>query len=144
MTNKTGIRAAALALYQPPFKFTAGYVFDAGGKMVADDGKDDDAQLPLIAARIRGWGRIQYLDNPRGRAAALQDEVGAIVCEALNAYWASVCATCNGIGMVGGPSYYQPSAASARHACIAWRLLRQANHRRAIHGANRNALLRPA
>lgn len=80
------IRRAAMSLFSAPFKFQAGYVFDASSHMVADDGHIDE-QINIIAARIRGWGRIGYMDNPEGRAAALQDEVGAIVVDALNAYW---------------------------------------------------------
>jgi hypothetical protein len=82
------IREVALELYTPPFSFRHGYVFDSKGHMVADQ-DDVDAMRESIAARIRGWGRIQYMDNPMGRAAALQDEVGQIVVEALNAFWAA-------------------------------------------------------
>ena len=70
----TDIRQAALGLYNPPFCHTSGLIVDANNRTVTD--------LPI--ARIRGWGRIQYLDNPR----ELQDEVGLIVAEALNLYWA--------------------------------------------------------
>lgn len=82
------IREVALELYTPPFRFRNGYVFDSKGHMVADQ-DDVDAMRESIAARIRGWGRIQYMDNPKGRAAALQDEVGKILAEALNAFWAA-------------------------------------------------------
>lgn len=82
------IRQAALDLYKPPFKYIGGYIFDQGHKMVADNGEIDEMR-ELFAARIRGWGRIQYLDNPKGRAEALQDEVGKIVAEALTAFWAA-------------------------------------------------------
>ena len=82
------IRKAALNLYVPPFRHDRGYIWDANNEMVSDDGCGGEMR-GLIASRIRGWGRIQYLDNPKGRAAALQDEVGNIVAEALNAYWAA-------------------------------------------------------
>lgn len=82
------IRQAALDLYKPPFVYEHGYIFDSEHQMVADNG-DIDEMRDLLVARIRGWGRIQYMDNPPGRAAALQDEVGQIVVEALNAFWAA-------------------------------------------------------
>lgn len=80
------IRKAALELYTPPFRHEHGYIRDANGQVVADDAGSE--AVGLIASRIRGWGRIQYLDNPKGRAAALQDETAEILVEALNAYWA--------------------------------------------------------
>ena len=78
-------RAAALALYRPPFKFRGGYIHDAGGHMVADqDGFGEGSKVfDSIAARVRGWGRIGYMPDPE----ALQDEVGAIIADALTAYW---------------------------------------------------------
>ena len=82
------IRKAALDLYTPPFRHQHGYIFDANDQMVSDNGEPGELK-GLIAARIRGWGRISYMDNPEGRAAALQDEVGLIVADALNAYWAA-------------------------------------------------------
>lgn len=80
-------RAAALALYRPPFKFRMGYIHDAGGHMVADqDGFGEGSKVfDSIAARVRGWGRIGYLPD----AEALQDEVGAVIADALTAYWAA-------------------------------------------------------
>lgn len=78
MTDKA-LRQRALDLYKPPFKFKCGYIFDASGEMVADD----DSVPEHVAARIRGWGRIQYLPSP----GDLQDEVGQMVAEALTAYW---------------------------------------------------------
>jgi hypothetical protein len=76
-------RAAALALYEPPFKFMHGYIYDAKGRMVADQDGFEGGVEAHIAARVRGWGRIGYLPD----AAALQDEVGAILAEALTAFW---------------------------------------------------------
>lgn len=83
----TPIRLAALELYTPPFRHEYGYIRDANNQMVADDAGSEASGL--IASRIRGWGRIQYLDKPEQRAAALQDEVAEVVAEALNAYWAA-------------------------------------------------------
>lgn len=74
-------RAAALALYSPPFKFFRGYIYDSTDKMVSDDNE----VTSHIAQRVRGWGKIGYLPN----AAELQDEVGCVIAEALTAYWAS-------------------------------------------------------
>lgn len=48
MTNE--LRAAALALYKPPFRYECGYIWDANNEMVADDDRD------AFVARIRGWG----------------------------------------------------------------------------------------
>lgn len=79
------IRQAALDLYVPPFRLDHGYIRDSNGQVVADDGSG--TAVGTIATRIRGWGRIQYMDKPEQRAEALQDEVGHIVVEALNAYW---------------------------------------------------------
>ena len=83
----TDIRKAALDLYMPPFRHEHGYIRDANHQMVADDALSEGSGL--IASRIRGWGRIQYLDKPEQRAAALQDEVAEMVAEALNTYWAA-------------------------------------------------------
>lgn len=83
----TDIRRAALDLYTPPFRHEYGFIRDANNEIVADDASSE--ATGLIAARIRGWGRIQYMDNPKGRANALQDEMAEIVAEALNAYWAA-------------------------------------------------------
>ena len=83
----TDIRKAALDLYMPPFRHEHGYIRDANHQMVADDARSEGSGL--IASRIRGWGRIQYLDKPEQRAAALQDEVAEMVAEALNTYWAA-------------------------------------------------------
>lgn len=72
-------RAAALALYQPPFQYHHGYIFDSNGQMVSDS----DSVPQHVAQRVRGWGRIGYMPN----AAALQDEVGRVIAEALTAFW---------------------------------------------------------
>lgn len=73
------LREIAIALYKPPFKFDCGYIWDAGGQMVADNNLDKDEQI----LRVRGWGRISYLEN----AEALQDEVGEVIAIALSDYW---------------------------------------------------------
>lgn len=78
--NPPTLRQAALSLYTPPFRFEHGYIFDSLGHMVADD----DGVPEHVAQRIRGWGRIGYFP----KAAALQDELGAAVVEALNEFWA--------------------------------------------------------
>lgn len=80
------IRKVAFDLYTPPFRAEHGYIRDANDQIVADDGAAGE-MAGLIASRIRGWGRIQYMDNPKGRAEKLQDEVSNIVADALNAYW---------------------------------------------------------
>lgn len=73
------LRARAISLYKPPFKFDFGYIWDAGGQMVADQNLNEDGQI----LRVRGWGRISYLENPE----ALQDEVGEVIALALSNYW---------------------------------------------------------
>jgi hypothetical protein len=72
-------RKAAMAIYTPPFRFERGYVFDSRGHMVSDiDGVEN-----AVAARVRGWGRISYMPTPED----LQDEIGAMMADALNAYY---------------------------------------------------------
>lgn len=80
------LREDALALYTPPFKFLHGYVFDSSNHMVADQGgiSRDNTVEGAVALQIRGWGRIGYMPN----ASQLQDEIGTIVVDALNAYYA--------------------------------------------------------
>lgn len=73
------LTAKALALYKPPFKFMYGYIHDADGRVVADNNVDADNQV----LRVRGWGRISYMEN----AEALQDEVGEVIAIALTEYW---------------------------------------------------------
>lgn len=71
------LRKRVLALYKPPFSYHCGYIHDGEGNMVSD--------LPTgtIATRVRGWGRIGYMENP----GELQDMVGEMIAEALNQYW---------------------------------------------------------
>lgn len=79
--NESLIRQRARGLYVPPFKFECGYIFDANGKMVAD--QDDGGRAQDSPLRIRGWGRIGQLDD----AEALQDEVGHLIAELLTRHW---------------------------------------------------------
>lgn len=79
-------REVALALYKAPFKFTHGYIFDAEGRMFADQdggfGLDGKVETHIIA-RVRGWGRISYMKD----AEQLQDEVGEVIAQALTEFW---------------------------------------------------------
>lgn len=72
------MRTAALALYKGPFRYSRGYIYDAGGEMVLDDGGVEDRIV-----RVRGWGRISYLPTPE----LLQDAVGVLIAEALTKFW---------------------------------------------------------
>ena len=67
------LKKLAIELYKPPFRHIHGYIYDADSCMVADDS----------ALRVRGWGRIQYMDD----AEALQDAAGELIAEALTEYW---------------------------------------------------------
>lgn len=77
----TALRAAAFGLYQPPFRFENGWIWDANNNHFSDDGGPGhyDARM----ARVRGWGRLQKLPD----AERLQDEVGRMIAEALTAFW---------------------------------------------------------
>ena len=79
--HESGIMADAMAIYKPPFFFRAGYIFDDEGNIFADMGSEDDRQARI--ARIRGWGRISYMDKPE----ELQDAVGKQMAIALTEYW---------------------------------------------------------
>jgi hypothetical protein len=70
-------REQAFALYTPPFRYERGYIWDAKQKMVSDDGGVDAVH------RVRGWGYISKHENPE----QLQDEIGAMIAEALNEFW---------------------------------------------------------
>lgn len=78
------LRQAAFNLYEPPFKFFNGYIFDASDRMVADQGAIG-RMSGMIAMQIRGWGRIQY--DKENDPAELQDEVGKLCALALTHYW---------------------------------------------------------
>ncbi len=71
------IEQQALALYEAPFRYHRGYIWDAKNNMVADDDAQD------VALRVRGWGRISYLPD----AEKLQDTVGELIAKALTEYW---------------------------------------------------------
>lgn len=77
--TSTDLRNKSIGLYTPPFRFEHGYIWDAKGQMVADNHVDgEDAVL-----RVRGWGRICYMENPE----ALQDEVGNVIALAMTEFW---------------------------------------------------------
>lgn len=67
-------KGKALKLYKPPLRYDFGYIWDSNNEMVADDGG---------MARVRGWGRISYMND----GEALQDKVGELIAEALTEYW---------------------------------------------------------
>lgn len=91
----TEISRRAFALYKPPFRYDGhGYVWDANGEMVLDqvaEGGGPDGPPPpttMVSTlgatlRIRGWGRIGYLEHP----VQLQDAVGELVARALTELW---------------------------------------------------------
>lgn len=88
-------REAAKAVYTPPFKYEHGYIFDSQRLMVADNGPicDGTSVEGAVASRVRGWGRLGYLPN----GAELQDEIGQMMADALNALYkppAPDCRTC--------------------------------------------------
>ena len=82
-----------LSLYKPPFRYDrrGGYIWDADGKMLADNYDPDDAidvsQKIEPALRIRGWGYIQYLKHNNLTPAQIQDGLGEIMAQALTDYW---------------------------------------------------------
>ncbi len=91
-------RDVALALYKPPFKFTHGHIFDADGRMVADQdggfGLDGKVETHIIA-RVRGWGRISYMKD----AEQLQDEVGEMLAQALTDFWREAASKACGVSL---------------------------------------------
>jgi len=80
-------RKAAMTVYTPPFKYQHGYIFDSQNLMVADNGpiSGDQSVEGAVAARVRGWGKLSYLPN----GAELQDEIGQMMADALNALYAN-------------------------------------------------------
>ena len=66
----------ALKECKRPFKYYAGYIFDAAGNMFSDAGEGEQI-------RVRGWGRLGYLEN----GAEVQDAIGQHIANALNDYW---------------------------------------------------------
>ncbi|WP_429951456.1 hypothetical protein ACQYWY_07055 [Comamonas sediminis] len=91
----TELQKQALAVYLPPFQFSHGYVFDSAGRMVADEGREHelDHLASTVGVRIRGWGHLGKLKN----GAAVQDAIGELAAEALNAFWKQ-----HGIGATNG------------------------------------------
>ncbi len=77
----------AMELYKPPFKHMHGYIFDADNNMVADDNDTLHRELSegnkFAIQRVRGWGRLGYLENPGQK----QDKIGDIIAKALTEYW---------------------------------------------------------
>lgn len=83
--------ARILALYKTPFRYDGiFYIWDAQNEMVADFGGKNDS------FRVRGWGRMSYMDN----AEELHDTAEAYllklvgnatepekIVEILNAHW---------------------------------------------------------
>ncbi len=84
-------RPYAMAVYTPPFRYQYGYIFDSANHMVADQGGIGEVNTVegAVAAQVRGWGRIGYMPS----AAAIQDEIGQMIADALNEYYAKVRST---------------------------------------------------
>ena len=76
------IRQRAIDLYTPPFRFDYGYIFDSKGEMFCDD-KLPQLEQEDSTIRIRGWGRIGYMEEPE----KLQNEVGKLIAELLTEHW---------------------------------------------------------
>jgi len=60
-------------IYTPPFEHKNGYIFDANGNMVADEG----------GTRVRGWGRLGAMEN----GEQIQDAVGDRIANLLTQHW---------------------------------------------------------
>lgn len=58
---------------KPPFTHERGYIYDANGDMVADNG----------GLRVRGWGRLGELED----GAEIQDAIGDRIAEILTQNW---------------------------------------------------------
>ena len=82
-------RKAAMAVYKPPFKYQHGHIYDSRHFMVADNGGVEGGVEGAVASRIRGWGRLGYLPD----AEELQDEIGRMMADALNALYANTAKT---------------------------------------------------
>lgn len=85
-SGNSDLLIAAMKLYEPPFTFMHGYIFDNANNTVADDGDVGQMEKAVIS-RVRGWGRLQYLKDEGFTPAQLQDAIGEIVVTALNEYW---------------------------------------------------------
>src|SRR3546814_13349901 len=95
MNEETNVRRAgsaleadvvrdALALYEPPFTFDHGYIYDAKDRMVMDAlRRPYEAGHTSIEKRLRRWGRIGYMPN----GPALQDAVGGQIAEELTSHF---------------------------------------------------------
>lgn len=81
-------RKEAMVVYTPPFKYLHGYIYDSQNLMVADDGDAKFGVEGAVVARVRGWGRFGYMPN----GAELQDEIGQMMADALNAFYAGTAA----------------------------------------------------
>lgn len=77
---KNTLTEKALLVYRPPFRYECGYIFDAEGKMAADEGGSVES-----SCRVRGWGRLQYMKDVD--PAKLQDHIGEMIAESMTAYW---------------------------------------------------------
>jgi hypothetical protein len=85
------IEKFALSLYKPPFRFMCGYIYDSDNNMFADDRYTDETvetEEGALALRVRGWGRLQYLETEFDNGD-IQDVLGEIIVKALNSYWES-------------------------------------------------------
>lgn len=83
--EQTDLRRRAMALYRPPFSTEYGYIFDANAETVSDDqDPEKDERYRQVISHVRGWGRLAHMVNPE----ALQDEVAAVIAEALTEFWA--------------------------------------------------------
>lgn len=89
MTNEaltlSPVQAEAVTLYTPPFSYCCGYIHDASGRVFSDNGGVDELK-GMIAARVRGWGRIQGVESTH-TPEELQDAVGEHIATALTEYW---------------------------------------------------------
>lgn len=74
----TDFKKESLALYKPPFKYYCTYIFDTNDSMVMNS--DELTESALV---LRGWGRINYMEN----AEELHDAVGEHIANALTEYW---------------------------------------------------------
>lgn len=76
-SEKKELRQRAFDSCAAPFERVHGYIFDANGNTISDDTAEG------IVTRMRGWGRLHYLDKPE----ELQDAIGDLIVEALNEFW---------------------------------------------------------
>jgi hypothetical protein len=71
------LKKEAMSQFKAPFSYHGGFIFDADSNMVSDDSGGDHI------ARVRGWGRLGYLEN----GGEIQDKIGELIAEALTEYW---------------------------------------------------------